>query len=309
MTAHLNIQHPPTDPPRLELGNSTGIGRVATNQIYFMEDSSISRQHALIRQQADDEFWLIDLGSANGTFVNSQLVVGPTLLKNDDVIHIGEAIMRFEQAGARVIEELPGGGGDEFGATLVAVKMKSMVILVCDVRGFTRISEILPADTLAKFLGLWFRKISEIIVASGGVVDKFIGDAVMAYWPIDSKSPVLAVENALNTAVQLHYKALEMTLPEYPEVELKVGVGLNQGLVSSGNVGMKSQRDSTIMGDAVNVTFRLETVCKEKQMPIVVSSEIQKALAGKFTFVALGPVHLKGKSAPLEVFGLPLEGI
>ena len=307
MSAFIYIEKPTVPNPRVELGNSTGIGRSTVNQLCYPEDTSISRQHALIRQQGENEFYLIDLGSSNGTYLNSQLLIGPTLLKNGDRIQVGDAVMVFELVGADQVDPTKASDETTIEQTMVAMRMSTMVILVCDIRAFTRISEILSPDQLAKLLGRWFRQISELINSRGGVVDKFIGDAVMAYWVVDQKNPIVAQESALTTAVDLHRMANEMRIEAAPDFKFQVGVGLNQGVVSCGNVGMKSQRDSTIMGDAVNMAFRLETVCKEKQMPIVVSAQIRDALADKFGFVSLGPVHLKGKSTPHEVFGLPLE--
>jgi adenylate cyclase len=306
VNAFLYIENPGKESTTYELGNTTAIGRASLNQICLKNDSAVSRQHSLIRRQGEQEYYLIDMGSANGTFLNSKLIIGPTLLKNGDILRVGETSMRFELLSPS-LEELKKTEQTFYEKTCVAMHLGSMVILVCDIRNFTRIGELLPPDQLSKFLGSWFRQISEIIISRGGIVDKFIGDAVMAYWPLDPKNPVCAQENAVITAVKIHELARTIQVPDHPDFPFRVGVGINQGLVSSGNIGMQSQRDTTIMGDAVTLAFRLENACKLTKMPIVVGADISQGLGGKFQFLSLGKVKLKGKTCSPEAFGLKVE--
>lgn len=306
MNAFLHFEAEGQDPIRYELGNTTGIGRASSNPICLKNDAAVSRLHALIRRQGEQEYYLIDMGSANGSLLNRKLIIGPTLLRHDDVLQVGETTFRFELQGPspeeqKLLEQTL------YEKTRVAVHMSTMVVWVCDIRNFTRIGELLTPDHLARFLGSWFRQVSEVITGLGGVVDKFIGDAVMAYWPVDVNSPAAAAENSIHAALKIHALAGRNAVPDYPDFEFAVGVGINQGLVSSGNVGTQSQRDSTIMGDAVTLAFRLESACKVKKMPIVVGSEIFKVLGNRFQFVSLGAVKLKGKTTSPEAFGLPVE--
>jgi adenylate cyclase len=259
----------------------------------------------MIRLQGEQEYYLIDLGSANGTFLNDKLLLGPTLLRTDDRFKVGETIMRFELQGPSP-EEQKILTKSFLEKTRVAWRMATMVILVCDIRKFTRIGELLPPDQLAKFLGSWFWRSSEIITGLGGVVDKFIGDAVMAYWTVDSKNPLMAQENVVTAAIKLHQEARTVKVPDHPEFNFRIGVGINQGLVSGGTVGV-SQRDSTIMGDSVTLAFRLESACKIKKMPIIVGADIYRALNEKFKFIPLGQVKLKGKTTSPEAYGLIVE--
>ncbi len=306
MNAFLHLENEGQAPILYELGNTTEIGRASSNQICLKDDSSVSRQHALIRRQGEQEYTLIDMGSANGTLLNAKLVIGPTLLRNGDCVQVGESKFRFELQGPSP-EEMKALEQTMYEKTRVAVHMSTMVILVCDIRDFTRIGELLTPDQLARFLGSWFRQTSEIITTLGGVVDKYIGDAVMAYWKVDAKAPSAAAENAAQAAIRIQHLAQRTSVPDYPDFAFAVGVGINQGLVSSGNVGTQSQRDSTIMGDAVTLAFRLETVCKVKKTPIVVGADLSRVLADKFRFVSLGQVKLKGKTTSPEAFGLPVD--
>ncbi len=306
MTPYLHLEAPGQAPILYEIGNTTGIGRASSNQICLKDDFAVSRQHALIRRQGEQEYFLIDMGSANGTLLNGKLIIGPTLLRDSDVIKVGEASFRFELPGPSP-EEVKKLSQTAMEKTRVAVHMSTMVILVCDIRNFTRIGELLNPDQLARFLGSWFRQTQEVIAGLGGVVDKYIGDAVMAYWPVEAKEPDAAAEKAVRAALKIHALARQTSIPDDPDFPFAVGVGINQGLVSSGNVGTQSQRDMTIMGDAVTLAFRLESACKVKGMPIVVGSDVHKVLGTKFGFIALGEVKLKGKTTSPVAFGLKAE--
>jgi class 3 adenylate cyclase len=306
VSAAVTIEIPGKEPILYELGNTTSIGRTSLNQICLKDDIAISRQHALIRRQGEHEYHLIDMGSANGTFLNSKLLIGPTRLQTGDLIRVGETTLRFEcsepeAAESAAVEQTI------YEKTRMAVQMGMMVILVCDIRNFTRIGELLPPDQLSRFLGSWFRQVSEIIAGLGGIVDKFIGDAVMAYWPVDPQQPTAAQENTVTAAVKIVALARAQRVPDNPDFGFRVGVGINQGLVSSGNIGMQSQRDTTIMGDAVTLAFRLESVCAVKQKPIVVSKALADSLADKFQFASLGQVKLKGKATSPEAFHLIID--
>jgi adenylate cyclase len=303
--AKIHMEIPGRDTAVYELANTTSIGRSPGNQIILGEDNAVSRQHAMIRLQGEQEYYLIDLGSANGTLLNGKLLIGPTLLRTGDEIKIGETVMCFELIGPSP-EEQQLLNKSLMEKTRVAWHMATMVILVCDIRNFTRIGELLPPDLLAKFLGSWFRKTSEIIMGLGGVVDKFIGDAVMAYWSVDAKNPQAAQENAVKAAIQIHQESRAIQVPDHEDFEFGVGVGINQGLVSSGSVGI-SQRDSTIMGDSVTLAFRLESACKIKKVPVIVGADLYQGLGGRFQFIPLGQVKLKGKTTSPEAYGLVVD--
>jgi adenylate cyclase len=305
MGGTIRIEAPGSDAVVFELGNTTGIGRSAGNQIRLEADGAASRQHAMIRLQGEQAYYLVDLGSANGTFLNNKLVVAPALLRNGDRIKVGETEMLFD---------LPGPSPDEqrhltdlhLEKTQVAVHLRTMVVLVSGIRQFTRIGELLAPEQLARFLGSWFCQATEIVAGRKGVVDKFVGDTVMAYWIRDERAPTTASESAVEAARALHRQAAAIQVPGHPEFAFRIGVGINQGLVSSGTMGV-TQRDATIVGDAVTLAFRLESVCKVRKAPIVVGADLVRGLGDKFPFVSLGKVPLKGKAVSPEAFSLKVE--
>jgi adenylate cyclase len=279
MNAVFVVERPGCEPVRIELGNTTSIGRATANTISLKADGAVSRQHTLVRRQGETEYSLLDLGSANGTFLNDKLLLVPTVLRDGDLVRIGETALRFEFKG-----ETKADLSDTqtiYERTRMAVRMSRMVILVCDIRDFTRIGELLAPDVLSRFLGSWFREAADAIFSRGGVVDK--------------------------TALALLALARKIEVPGHPEFLFRIGVGINQGLVSCGNVGVQSGRDLTIMGDAVTLAFRLESVCKVKGVPIVVGADVASTLGGSRPWVSLGEVKLKGKTTSPEAFGLAVE--
>ena len=137
-----------------------------------------------------------------------------------------------------------------------------MAVMVCDIRGFSTVSELLPEDELARTLGQWFRDVGNIVHKNGGTIDKFIGDAVLAYWTresVDGGESRGALDSALdllNAADKRHWRLAE-------EKPFRIAVALHHGSVTCGNVGLVAQRDATILGDTVNTVFRIESLMKQ----------------------------------------------
>ena len=177
------------------------IGRTPENTVCLKFSPTVSRQHAIIRCHNGYEYQLMDLGSRNGTYVNDQRVVMPVTLQHGARIRIANNDLIFEQS-------LDQEGGEEAAATLAGHSSEAMqtvhnaAILVCDIRGFTSQSEVLPASTLAQVLGQWFREAGNAVQKEGGVIDKFIGDAVLAYWQ-ESAGPADAGPKAYQCARRL----------------------------------------------------------------------------------------------------------
>lgn len=279
------------------------IGRTAENTVCLGFSPTVSRQHAIIRCHNGYEYQLMDLGSRNGTYVNDQRVVMPVTLQTGAKIRIANNEMVFEQE-----EDFDAGEGGAAvtlaGSTDPALHTAHCAaILVCDIRGFSSQSEILPASSLAMLLGQWFREAGNLVQKNGGIIDKFIGDAILAYWQEDP-GPPRECERAYETARALLDLAKKVHWPE-SGAPFKVGIAMHYGRVSFGNIGLVAQRDATIIGNAVNTTFRLESVMKELGQNLLVSEKLIEGLGGKRTlFKDLGEKGLKGKSEMVRVFGL-----
>jgi adenylate cyclase len=145
---------------------------------------------------------------------------------------------------------------------------RAVALLVCDIRAFSMMSEKTRSGDLAHILGAWFRETGNVVARSGGTIDKFMGDAMLAYWSVGQNGP-----EDCGAAFAAGCKMLELASERtWPNGErFRIAVALHYGRVTCSNVGVAAERDATIVGDAVNTVFRLEAVSKELNQPLVLS--------------------------------------
>lgn len=187
---------------------------------------------------------------------------------------------------------------------------REVTLLFSDVRGFSRISEGLDAEGLVKFINALFTPIADVILEERGTIDKFMGDAVMAFW----NAPVADAEHARN-ACRASLKMLQAvdelnrqraalaSQSDEAYLPIRIGVGLNTGACVVGNVGSPQRFDYSILGDVVNVASRLEGETKVYGAPIIVG-EATVAQAQDFAFLEIGRIALRGKDRSERVFAL-----
>jgi adenylate cyclase len=301
----------------VHIGNTASVGRTRDNTICLANCPQASRQHAVIRSHNAFQYQVMDLGSRNGTFVNGSRVVMPRTLISGDTIRIGSAELLFIQEAEMETDDF-GGVTMEAAADSTFQTSQSVAILVCDIRGFSTMSEVLPEAEVARTLGKWFRESGKLIYASGGTIDKFIGDAVLAYWSTHPGSTTVDGEEhpaerppngglpsscdiALETGQRILKLAESMKWPG-SDRPFHVGVALHFGSAICSNIGVMAERDATIIGDAVNTAFRLETVMKQVNKPLVLSGDFLDGLHDRNGFVDLGEHQLKGKSILVHVY-------
>jgi len=182
---------------------------------------------------------------------------------------------------------------------------KEVTILFSDIRGFTTISEKLPPEKLVKFLNEFFNVMADIVMGSGGVVDKFIGDCIMAFWgaPLEDKNHAInGVSAGLKMVAKINEKKIEWK--KTYDIDLNIGVGINTGEVIIGNLGSDKRFDYTIVGDAVNLASRLEGLNKTHNTNIIISEFTKSRLPDYFITNFLDKVVVKGKTEPVEIFSL-----
>jgi len=304
MQAKLKVRPSEGDPFEVEVKNTATIGRGKDNTVSLHMSPHVSRQHAIVRCHNAWQYQIMDLGSRNGTFVNGRRVITPVLLEHGAVIRITTNEITFEQ----IESNSPDSSYDvtlAAGTDATHEESAMVAIMVCDIRGFSTMSEILPEDTLARTLGEWFRLAGNLVQDSGGMIDKFIGDAILAYW-IRGAEPGAEVLNAFATGAELLEKAAAHRWPDHPDKPFQVAVALHHGTVTCGNVGLVAQRDATIIGDAVNTVFRMEGLMKQLGQKLAASGDFHALLpdAVRPTFADLGEQQLKGKNQLVRLFGL-----
>jgi adenylate cyclase len=194
---------------------------------------------------------------------------------------------------------------------------KEITVFFSDVRGFTNISEAMgDAKALIKFMNEIMEPMTKIIIDEKGTVDKYIGDAIMAYWnaPLDVKNHA---DRAVNASLrQLHkLRDLNNTLrlkEEFKNVVemadkagifiVDIGIGLNSGKAIVGEMGSKRRSDYTVIGDAINLGARLESLCKYYGSRLNISNYTKERLKGRYIYRFLDLVRVKGKKKPVEIW-------
>lgn len=184
---------------------------------------------------------------------------------------------------------------------------REMTVLFSDIRGFTNFSEKLPPAELAEVLNAYLSTMTRIVQQQRGTIDKYIGDAIMAFWnaPVDlGDHASRAVQTALDMQAALSQLNQEFAARGWPEV--KIGVGVNTGRMSVGNMGSEFRMSYTVMGDAVNLGSRLEGITKQYGVGILVTQTTVEA-DPDHVFMKVDDVRVKGKETPVAIYE-PLGG-
>jgi adenylate cyclase len=178
-------------------------------------------------------------------------------------------------------------------------------VLFCDLRGFTRWAEPQPAATVIETLNRYLTEMSDALLAHGGTVVSYMGDGIMAVFGAPIEQPDHA-DRALGAAREM----LTVRLPRFnsslPEgVDFRMGIGLNSGPVSSGNVGSEERLEYAAVGDTTNVAARLEAKCKETPHQLLFSDSTRRRLTSEpDDLVDLGELEIRGREATIRVWAL-----
>lgn len=184
-------------------------------------------------------------------------------------------------------------------------RRQRMSVFFSDVRGFTTISEKLAPEELSRVLNLYLTPMTEIVFANKGTLDKYIGDAIMAFFgaPIeDGNHAEQACRTALQSLVKL--KELQQMFKDQNLPYIDIGIGINTGEMSVGNMGSNIVQNYTVMGDSVNLASRLEGTTKEYGVRIIINETTNEDVKGKFITREIDRVKVKGKNLPVAIFEL-----
>jgi adenylate cyclase len=280
------------------------VGRARNNDL-ILDIANVSRFHAVFTASTSGVV-LSDLSSKNGTFVNGRRIITPVGLESGDVVDIGPAHISVQMHF----------GGEKFESETIlqateidhAMKKGIVTVFVADIRNYTRLTEALPEGDIAEMLNLWFDHASEIIEKHGGEVDKYIGDCVMALWRgSDSDAKNLAGEAvkagiALRRATQkLSDSAAWIHRKSFP---WSCRISLNTGNALIGTVGKRGIQDFTVLGDAVNVAFRLDKIGSRLGHEFILTVSTAEYVKDAFALKKLGEHAVKGKTQAIEVYTL-----
>jgi adenylate cyclase len=179
---------------------------------------------------------------------------------------------------------------------------RELTMLFADVRGFTRIAESMSPELLHEFINDYLTTMTDVIHRHGGTVDKYIGDAIMAFWGAPLSDPLHA-EHAVAAALEMlqEAKQLSVAFERKGLPPLVIGVGVNTGVVCVGDMGSKSRRAYTVLGDAVNLASRFETMTKTFSVPLILGETTASKLAPD-EVVSLGQAAVQGRADFVTIF-------
>lgn len=193
-------------------------------------------------------------------------------------------------------------------------EVRELTILVCDIRDFSSIAERMNAEELTAFINSFLTPLSDIIIESGGTIDKYMGDAILAFWnaPLDQSDHA---ERALKAARAIVLRMEELNRGWKAEAgaagrafeDVRIGIGLNTGSCCVGNLGSERRFDYSAIGDAVNIASRLESLSKIWSLSLLISEDTIRH-AGDRQLIEVALVRLKGRSGATRIFtALPGE--
>jgi adenylate cyclase len=177
---------------------------------------------------------------------------------------------------------------------------RELTFLFCDIRGFTPISEKYKSNPqgLTKLINSFLTPMTDIILKSGGTIDKYMGDCIMAFWnaPLDCPNHQ---EKAIFAAAKMRQKMKELNLG------FNIGIGINTGKAVVGNMGSEQRFDYSVLGDAVNLASRLEGVSKDFNTTIIIGEDTYEAVEHLHKrMYSLGRVTVKGKSNKVVIYSI-----
>ena len=280
------------------------IGRGKNNDI-VLDDHAASRRHAIIQRTEMAEYYLMDVGSQNGTFLGSRRLCTPILLNHGDVISIGTHKLVFRNPMTPIVRDQSFSPVDAqmSGSTNIVFVERLVTVLVVDIQGFTQLTQHINQDLLCRFITRWFSDASGIFRGHGSWALKYIGDAVMGAWLHDQgneREPVLSALTAVSEFAEKSSAArYSLSFP------LRFGAGLNTGIASVGNAGSGDQTEFTAFGEAVNAAFRIEAGTREIGSDVAIGQRTAEILGGASLMRRSFQDHLlkmKGYDAPATVW-------
>ena len=293
MPARLQVTPSVGEPFELIIGNTATIGRTSDNTICLHGSPLVSRQHALLRCHDGYRYQLIDLGSRNGTFVDDQRVVMPTTLSEGARIRL--LIMSCASSGSRRI----------------FLRLSSNPLSLAPSIARPRPFDPSHCWSATFAVQIQWRKKSLVptlpsISVSGSAKRETscrktaalsISLSAMHSLPTGALASRMGPDCAATLRIARELLALAATVKWSDGQPFRVGIALHYGVVTCGNVGLDAQRDATIIGDAVNTVFRLESLMKEFGSASLLSADFREHLVTGENFIDFGERKLKGKRA------------
>lgn len=278
------------------IGNTGVIGR-GNVHVRIDGNPQVSRYHVMLRCFNSCQYQIVDLGSRNGTFVGGNRVILPVKISDEADIRLGGqggVDIFFQQIWDK----------ESGGMTMDAGSLEVVTILVCDIHGFGKMMETVPASELAPAFGGWTRNVISLIQANGGVPDKFVRDAIVAYWTNPESGS--ATEDALQTAAQIVNFARQTRWPNGEQA--KVTTVVHRGKAALG-MGPIFEAESAATGPTVNAALNLEPYATKTNLPVIITDACFPDMTEAFRscFHEVGAADVGGSAGSLMMYGADVQ--
>jgi adenylate cyclase len=276
----------------------------------LLDSRSVSRLHALIQRRDAGDYFLVDLGSRNGSFVNERRVSIPVRLHHLDRLVFAEQELIFHNSQATGVHPLVSEAAARNLPT-EALQMQSLTtIVVVDIRDFTPLARSVSEALLSQTIGTWFLRVGQAAERWGSWAQQYIGDAVMAVWVHnDAKSLPADLERVLHAVCEINRSTGEISRSLPLPNPLRIGAGISTGTAVLGGT------DYTALGDTVNAAFRLEAATKSLGLSVILGEGAFVACTGSaLAERQLAPfrrceVQLKGYETPVTAWAISFEDL
>ncbi len=245
----------------------------------------------------DFNFKLSTKGFGNFAFLAEQFNLMLTRIhkSRSELINLNKAYSRFVPH--QLLKQL-----SDTGVSNIALGdccEREMTVLFCDIRGFTTLSETMSPEANFRFINRYLNQIAPVINKQGGIIDKYLGDGIMAIFPKGADSALKAAIEMLNALEKYNKKLQEKRLPP-----IKVGLGLHSGKMMLGTVGTQSRMDATVVSDTVNAAARVESMTKVFRTKILITEETKRQLENlnEYDIRFIATCRIKGKSNQVTLY-------
>lgn len=258
------------------LAGTCSIGRHPTNELE-LPGSEVSRRHAIVQSQGSGEYWIIDLGSANGTYLNGRRLSQAVRLHNGDVIRIAGIELEFA---TEILSAMHPAARSVLASTIIRFDQADCWLMVAGIDGAVELSQKIAPELFPRLTGTWFKDCSQIIDDCGGHMTQYLGDGFFCYWEGGGDSHV-----RLRAALaRLREAQSARTLPFH--------VILHHGSVMLGSVPTMNER--SLNGPEVNFAFRMDTIASALGQRILLSGKAARMLQTQDEILPAGECAVKG---------------
>ncbi|HRH96546.1 MAG TPA: adenylate/guanylate cyclase domain-containing protein [Prosthecobacter sp.] len=269
---------------RHDMNGTCSIGRAPDNTV-ALPDNEVSRRHAIIQAQGEREFWLVDLGSANGTYVNGRRISQSVRLHNGDLIRIASNELEFC---TEILSAMHPAGQQAMASTMIQIRQAQCWLMVADIIGSTKLAQTLSPSQYPRMTGTWFKNCRQVIDECGGHMSKYLGDGFFCYWD-DTEDGAIQVRQAVA-------KLYEAQLAANPPFRLV----LHFGAAALGTV--PTMNELNLHGPEVNFVFRVEKVASTLKQTVLFSEAAMKKMAAEKEVRLAGECGVEGFSTQYKFY-------